>query len=46
MHKDGAPTDPPPDDPEYIHEVLCEHDGMVPDESRRVMITGRVSSER
>lgn len=43
MHQEGSNGDPPPDDPDYLFDVKCEHDGLQPDEGRRVMITGRVS---
>lgn len=45
MHEEGSDTDPPPNDPAYLHQVLCEHGYLTPDEQGRVMITGRVSYE-
>lgn len=43
MHVAGTEEDAPPDDPVYQADVICEHDGLNPDEKYRCLITGRVS---
>lgn len=42
MHSPSE-ADPPPDDAEYIDDVICEHNGLVTNPSSRRRISAKVS---